>query len=767
MPTTWKNLVPPRHGWVRLFTSFSTYVLVASGLATCVGKALAVAEMDDIGHPLLLLAWALTSDGLVYFGAAALLALMESRLRRAWILTIPLALGGAITATLNTGYLIITGEQASWEAFTELFARFQDVTDITGEGVTTEVILRIIGGFLIGVGLPLILRWELRRRRWDFDRRVHGRARMLCAAWLAFAAFVVMLVTPRPESVKARNLGKNALLSTIRTAMAQMDRGSFKGYKPVRLVSSTTVDKVAERQGPPNVLVVVLESTRYDKTGLSGNEEVASTPNLEALAAEGMVAHRARAVLPHTTKSLFSILCGRFPTMQKKVVEVSSDVRIQCLPKILDEAGYATAFFQSSWGTFEWRPRLVHRLGFEHFEAFEDIRGQSLGYLASDDESLVRPFGKWLREVVGVEQRPFFATLLTSATHHPYRLSRKANKIAKKEKLPSKTNEERYLRLIEAEDRMLGGLLRELEKQGLRDNTYVVVLGDHGEGFGDKGVKQHDNNYYEEGLRVPLVIAGPKIEEHYEVPGNASLIDVTPTLLSLLDIPVDDAAKAELGGYDLLSPTFPGDQPRWFSCWFELRCRGFVVGDRKVVYEPQVDEAWYYDLKADPEENRPIALTRELEGYLKTLQTTLKAFRARKWKLKWGHVAYGEWICNKNDRYCRHPKAKKDKYRPKDADKDEAEGDKAKDAKDAKAEGAKGDKAKAKGDDGKKAVTGPKMKLDASDMAKAAKRGKTAAPGGKEEADVEVEAEATPPEVTQEFPGDPPLREPQSPSTKG
>ena len=74
MPTTWKNLVPPRHGWVRLFTSFSTYVLVASGLATCVGKALAVAEMDDIGHPLLLLAWALTSDGLVYFGAAALLA---------------------------------------------------------------------------------------------------------------------------------------------------------------------------------------------------------------------------------------------------------------------------------------------------------------------------------------------------------------------------------------------------------------------------------------------------------------------------------------------------------------------------------------------------------------------------------------------------------------------------------------------------------------------------------------------------------------------
>ncbi|MEZ4382559.1 MAG: sulfatase [Nannocystaceae bacterium] len=749
-------------------------MLVASALATCVGKALAVAAMGDIRHPLLLLAWALTSDGLIYFGVAALLALMESRLRRAWILTVPLALGGAITATLNTGYLIITGEQASWEAFTELFARFQDVTDITGEGITTAVLMRIVGGILVGVGLPLVLRWELRRRRWDFDRRVHGRARMLCAAWLALAAFIVMLVTPRPESVMARNLGKNALVSTVRTGMARMDRGSFTGYKPVRLVSSRTLDRVAERETQPNVLVVVLESTRYDKTSLSGNEETASTPNLEALAAEGLVAHRARAVLPHTTKSLFSILCGRFPTMQKKVVEVSSDVRIQCLPKILDELGYATAFFQSSWGTFEWRPRLVHRLGFEHFMAYEDIRGQSLGYLASDDESLVRPFGKWMREVVKIENRPFFATLLTSATHHPYRLSRKANKIAKKEKLPSKTNEERYLRLIEAEDRMLGGLLEELDKAGLRDNTYVVVLGDHGEGFGDKGVKQHDNNYYEEGLRVPLVIAGPAIEEHYEVPGNASLIDVTPTLLGLLGIEVDAAAKGELGGYDLLSPDFPGDQPRWFSCWFELRCRGFVVGDRKVVYEPQVDEAWYYDLEADPEENKPIALTRELERSLAALQSTLKRFRARSWKLEWGHVAYGEWICPKDDRYCRHPKAKKEKYRPEEKPENAAKAGEA---------AAKGEEAADKGEDGAKAkgkepVIGPKLKLDASDIAKAAKRGKGgaaptnkggAAPGGKEEAeaDAEAEAEAASPSTMQEFPGDPPLREPKSPSAKG
>jgi hypothetical protein len=44
------------------------------------------------------------------------------------------------------------------------------------------------------------------------------------------------------------------------------------------------------------------------------------------------------------------------------------------------------------------------------------------------------------------------------------------------------------------------------------------------------------------------------------------------------------------------------------SCWFEMRCRGFVLGDRKVVHEPQADEAWYFDLAADPDEDHPLLL---------------------------------------------------------------------------------------------------------------------------------------------------------------
>jgi len=695
-----RSLIPPRSGWLRLATSFTSYLLLASAIATVIGKALAVEALEGVRHPILLLGYVISQDLFVYFGVASLLALLEMRLKRAWLLTFPLALGGAITATLNTGYLVMTGEQATWEAFTQLFARMSDVADITGEGLTTDVISRIVGGVLAGVALPVLIRFELRRRRWNFDRKVHGHARAVCAGWVAILALLTVVIAPRPRTAMARNLGKNALLSTVRTLAASLDTGSFKSYKPMRLVSEATVDAFAENDPHPNVLVVVLESTRFDRTSLSGREDAASTPTLVKLAEEGLIAPRTRAVLPHTTKSLFSILCGRYPLMQKKVVEVSADLRIQCLPAILDEAGYETAFFQSSWGTFEWRPRLVHRLGFRSFKAWEDIRGQELGYLASDDESLVNPFGKWLDEI-NASSNPWMATILTSATHHPYRLSRRANKEAKAAGLAVKTDEERYLRLIEAEDRMVAGLIQQLERRGLRDKTIVVVVGDHGEGFGEKGVKQHDNNFYEEGLRVPLVMTGPGVPVR-EVEGNASLVDVTPTLLSLLGIDVDEKARASVTGFDLTADDFPGYLPRYFTCWFEMRCRGFVVGDHKVVYEPQADEAWYYDLAVDPDEANPLALTQALERDLKELQGALQKFRARDYTVKWGETYIGEWRCRKGDTLCKHPGAKKEKYRykrPEDKDaqakgEEKAEGEATKEGEDPKAPKSKAKAAK-------------------------------------------------------------------------
>ena len=195
--------------------------------------------------------------------------------------------------------------------------------------------------------------------------------------------------------------------------------------------------------------------------------------------------------------------------MQNRIVEYSANFVSQCLPAVLRTAGYRTGFFQSARGIFEQRPRLAANMGYEDFAAWEDIQGEELGYLASDDESLVAPIANWIDRQPS--DQPFFITALTSAAHHPYRLSTRARARAEKSGAPVETDEDRYARLVEAEDELLGALLEIVETRALRDRTIFVVAGDHGEGFGDKGVKQHDNNFYQEGLRVPVVFAGPGV----------------------------------------------------------------------------------------------------------------------------------------------------------------------------------------------------------------------------------------------------------------
>jgi arylsulfatase A-like enzyme len=345
-----------------------------------------------------------------------------------------------------------------------------------------------------------------------------------------------------------------------------------------------------------NVVVIVLESTRWDVTSLAGG--TARTPALAALAARGTEVAETRAVVPHTTKSLWTILCARFPLMQVALHEISPATSAQCLPHVLAAAGYRTAFLQSSLGAFEDRPRLVANLGFERFLAWEEIQGEPLGYLASDDESLAAPFAAFLDAGPG----PFLAVLLTSATHHPYRLSRAAEARAAAAGSPRGSPFERYLRLVEAEDALIEDAVAALDARGLLERTLVVALGDHGEGFGDRGVKQHDTNFFDEGLRVPWVMAGPGVPIG-RVVGAASLLDVTPTILDALDVALDDEVAPSLPGASLLAAR-PPRGPRPFGCWFDDKCRGYVEGSIKVVFSPGSQQAFAFDLDVDRDERR-------------------------------------------------------------------------------------------------------------------------------------------------------------------
>jgi arylsulfatase A-like enzyme len=643
---------------VRLLASPSGYLLTLALVVTALAKLRVLGELEGVSaRPLWWLA-SLGGDAALYGGLAALFALGERRVPRIMIITVTLSLLVTAVAVINGAYLGMTGEQITWQVMSVGLERFGDVSGIVGEEAA-RLGWKLVLVVVVVLGVPGGALALLRRRGHSMNPAAQAGARAHAAAAVAAAGLLVALAAPVPRDYALSRLTGNAALRTYwgwvtADPDARESDVVFTGYDPPYLAGREQIAALAA--GPrANVVIIVMESTRRDVTSLAGAPSPATTPNLVELAHDGLEMSAARAVIPHTSKSLFSILCGRPPLMQNALVELFDVIAVQCLPTVLRAAGWRTAFFQSSVGGFEDRPRLAHKLGFERFAAWEDIQGEPIGYLASDDESLAAPLDAFVAEA---PDRPFLAVLLTSGTHHPYRLSKRAAARADESGAPTRSPRDSYLRLVEAEDALIGQVLADLAARGLRDRTIVVALGDHGEGFGEKGTRQHDNNFYEEGLRVPWVMAGPGIA-HRLIDTDVSLMDVTPTVLGALGTALAPESAAATPARDLLSTPVAEleARPAVFSCWFDARCRGFVNRGRKVVFVPEANRAFLYDLAGDPEERDPRKLDDELRALLAQAHRVIDAHRTPVWPdARAAMDDLPPWHCAADGR-CIHPKS--------------------------------------------------------------------------------------------------------------
>jgi arylsulfatase A-like enzyme len=184
---------------------------------------------------------------------------------------------------------------------------------------------------------------------------------------------------------------------------------------------------------------------------------------------------------------------------------------------------------------------------------------------------------------------------LPIAGHHPY--SHNSNG-------PFSEAEEigRYRNALHEGDAALGDLLNGLRQRGLDDSTMIIVLGDHGEAFG-----QHPGNYghslalYEENIRVPLLIAlpggalaGERIER------TASLLDLAPTVLDLLGL----TAPSAFDGESLLHPQ---RRTALFLADYSRGLLGLRDGCAKFIYELEGGRSKLFDLCADPGEQHNLA----------------------------------------------------------------------------------------------------------------------------------------------------------------
>jgi choline-sulfatase len=182
-------------------------------------------------------------------------------------------------------------------------------------------------------------------------------------------------------------------------------------------------------------------------------------------------------------------------------------------------------------------------------------------------------------------------------------------------------------------DDKVGDLVGELDRFGMRDNTVVIVAADHGDMCGEHRM-WFKRSAREWSARVPFIAAGPGLPHGSSVHDNVSLVDLYPTLLSLLGIGMPQDVDFELDGRDLTT-LFTGDESERDGAIVENFGAGTIRPVRALaahaagphgrrrykyihvhtlpeqLYDLDADPGEWHDLAADPAHAAVVAALRE------------------------------------------------------------------------------------------------------------------------------------------------------------
>jgi arylsulfatase A-like enzyme len=340
-----------------------------------------------------------------------------------------------------------------------------------------------------------------------------------------------------------------------------------------------------------NVVLISLESTAAQYLKLFGGE-YDLTPNLSALTHNALVFENAYSVYPESIKGLFSILCSADPGFHSDA-ETYGQIACPSLPATLQAAGYRTALFHSGRFAYLGMEAVVRNRGYQTLEDAGDIGGNHESSFGVDEPAAVARIFSWLDSLPHGQR--FFLTYLPIVGHHPYETPERGP-------FPDRNEIGRYRNALLYGDASLGTLIAGIKARGLENDTLWVILGDHGEAFGQhEGDFGHTFFLYEENVHVPLVIAAPGLtHSQTRVPNVASLVDIAPSVLDLVGI----ALPAAYRGHSVLDPS-----PRMalFYADYSLAMLGLRDRQWKYIYEADSGRSWLYDLSRDPSERQDIS----------------------------------------------------------------------------------------------------------------------------------------------------------------
>jgi len=337
----------------------------------------------------------------------------------------------------------------------------------------------------------------------------------------------------------------------------------------------------------PNILVIETDSQDGRVLGCMGHPSMRGadgtslTPNLDALAERGMLFRQTYSNNPICCPSRSSMVSGQYTHHCEgwnnyKGLEPDDETYFDRLAG----AGYRTQIFGktdwlsghhtirarvSPWTRSAWIMRPNYRMNPPHVEEsnerrhhtrdWDDVERAS-AWLGDEGTSGDAPFMLYL----GIRQpHPAFRTTrywydrvdpdtieiprLGSVDEHPALKYQRVNK-----NWMHGTDEDTirlvrriYFAQIAEVDDMVGTVLGALDEAGLRENTYVLFLSDHGEMAMEHG-QFYKTSHFEPSARVPLIIAGPNVQPGSATDALTTLVDIHPTLMDIAGAPQSEKA---------------------------------------------------------------------------------------------------------------------------------------------------------------------------------------------------------------------------------
>jgi arylsulfatase A-like enzyme len=386
---------------------------------------------------------------------------------------------------------------------------------------------------------------------------------------------------------------------------------------------------------PRNVILIGIDTLRYDHTSLLGPDAHGRslTPRLARLAARGTVFQSAISQSCWTMPAFASILTGRYP-QQHQATALFGRLRNGevTLAEVLREAGYATGAVVS---------HLYVDADHGFSQGFSDFnQDNALGPRAVSSAGVTDGALTFLRDH---RRGPFFLFLHYFDPHYEYRhhegwsFSSAYSGWLRHEGVDFDNLEQKrhlldaddldYLRDLYDEeiaytDGEIGRLLDGLEHDGLLDDTAIVVVGDHGEEFMERGWMGHSTTLYDDLIHVPMLMVLPGAPvARKTVPETVETKSIFPTLLGYLGVRYR-GAEPPAGLLPLLSAP-PATDPRgdaaraaFSSVWVtdaplssgkRVRLLSVRTDDWKLIFDETRQRSFLYDVRSDPGETRDVA----------------------------------------------------------------------------------------------------------------------------------------------------------------